>query len=72
MDYILQWALGLAIFLGIVFGLFWLIVRVTRAVVGPTRRLERDLGIEVLEARHRRGEITDEELVAGKRLLGSG
>ncbi len=72
MEYILGWVVGLAVFFGVVFALFWVITRVTRAVIGPSRRLERDLGLEVLEARRRRGEITDEELATGKRLLGPG
>ena len=72
MEYLLGWLVGLAVFFGVVFLLFWLITRVTRAVVGPSRRLEHDLGLEVLRARRQRGEITDEEFATGKRLLGSG
>jgi uncharacterized membrane protein len=72
MDYLLGWIVGLTVFFGIVVALFWAITRITRGMAGPSRRLERDLGLDVLRARRDRGEITDEEFEVGRRLLGSG
>jgi len=67
-----EWIALLAVFGAIVILAFLLITRVTRAIVGPQRRLERDLGVEVLDARLARGEITREEYDRAKRALGAG
>lgn len=70
MDYLLAWVVGLAIFFGLVFGLFYLISRGTRAILGPRRRLEEELGLEALRERLARGEISQELFEQGKRALG--
>lgn len=72
MDYVLGWIVGLAVFFGIVFFLFWLITTVTRMILGPRRRLERDMVVEVLRERLRRGEITQVEYDEARRILGAG
>lgn len=70
MDILLVWILGLAIFFGIVFTLLLVIVWGTRAILGPRRRLEERLGLEVLQRRLDRGEITQEQYDQAKRALG--
>ncbi len=70
MEYLISWVVGLTIFLALVFGLFFLITRGTRAILGPRRRLEEDLGLEVLRSRLARGEITQAEFDQAKRALG--
>jgi uncharacterized membrane protein len=62
--------LALFVFFGAVFALFFVITRVTRAILGPRRRLEAELGLEALERRYAQGEITQEELDQAKRALG--
>ncbi len=68
---LLGWIVGLALFVGVVSALFLVITRGTRAVLGPRRRLEAELGLEVLEGRLARGEITREEYEQAKRALGA-
>jgi uncharacterized membrane protein len=60
------------VFGAIVILAFVLITRVARAIVGPQRRLERDLGVAVLDARLARGEITPGEYEQAGRALGFG
>lgn len=43
---------------------------VVRRLAGPSKRLEGELGVEVLQARLARGEISVEEFEEGKRILG--
>lgn len=71
MEYLISWVVGLTIFLALVFGLFFLITRGTKAILGPRRRLEEDLGLEVLRSRLARGEITQAEFDQAKRALGA-
>ncbi len=68
---LLGWIVGLALFFGVVSTLFLVITRGTRALLGPRRRLEAELGLEVLEGRLARGEITREEYEEAKRALGA-
>ena len=68
---LLGWIVGLALFVGVVSTLFLVITRGTRALLGPRRRLEAELGLEVLEGRLARGEITREEYEQAKRALGA-
>jgi uncharacterized membrane protein len=57
--------------IAIPFLLLSLIVRAAvRSVLGPRRRLEVGLGVEVLRGRLARGEITPAEFEEGRRLLG--
>jgi len=70
-SHLLGWIVGLVLFFGVVFGLFFAIVRGTRAILGPRRRLEMELGLEVLEERLARGEITREQFEQAKRALGA-
>ena len=58
------------VFVAIVVALFALIVRVSRALFGRGRRLESELGVEVLEQRLRRGEISFAEYEVARRALG--
>ena len=60
---------GLVVFFGVVFALFFVITRGTRAMFGPRRRLEAELGLEALEARLARGEISTAEFEQAKRAL---
>jgi len=62
---------GLVVFFGVVFALFFLITRGTRAMFGSRRRLEAELGLEALEARLARGEITRAEFDQARRALGA-
>ena len=68
--YLAAWVIGLLIFFGVVFLLYFLIMRGTRAVLGPRRRLEGELGLDVLRRRLARGEITQDQFDQGKRALG--
>jgi uncharacterized membrane protein len=61
----------LAIFGAAVFALFFVITRVARVLFGSNRRLEAAFGLETLEARRRRGEITTEEFEQARRALGA-
>lgn len=70
MEYLISWVVGLTIFLALVFGLFFLITRGTKAILGPRRRLEEDLGLGVLRSRLARGAITQAEFDQAKRALG--
>jgi uncharacterized membrane protein len=55
----------------LVLGLFVLLRAVTRTLFGRDRRLERAMGLEVLDARLARGEITRDEYDQAKRALGA-
>lgn len=70
MEYLIAWVVGSTIFFALVFGLVFLITRGTRAILGPRRRLEEDLGLEVLRSRLVRGEIAQAEFEQAKRALG--
>lgn len=70
MDYLLTWVIGLAVFIGLVFALFFVVTRGTRALFGPRRRLEEELGLEVLRKRLARNEISQEQFEQAKRALG--
>ena len=59
------------IFLGAVFALFLVIMRGTRMLFGPRRRLEAEMGLDALRARLARGEITAQEFEQAKRALGA-
>ncbi len=72
MDYLLGWLVAILAFFALVFALFFTIVRVTRAIMGPRRRLEAELGDEVLQRRFARGEITRDEYMQARRSLGLG
>jgi uncharacterized membrane protein len=61
---------GLTIFVALVFALFFVVTRGTRAILGPRRRLEAELGLEVLRTRLARGEISQAEFEQAKRALG--
>jgi uncharacterized membrane protein len=49
--------------------LFLLITRGTRAILGPRRRLEEELGQQALRSRLARGEISEVEFEQAKRAL---
>lgn len=70
MDSLLAWIVGLALFFALVFALYFLITRGTRAILGPRRRLEEELGLEVLRTRLAQGEISEAEFEQAKRALG--
>lgn len=53
----------------IVFALFFIIVRGTRFLLGPRRRLDEQLGEEVLGTRLARGEFMTEEHDEARRAL---
>jgi len=63
--------LGLAAFAAAVALLFMAVTWLARAVFGPRRRLEAELGLEALERRLARGEITREEFEQARRALGA-
>ncbi len=65
------WIVGLTLFFGLVLALFFVITRGTRAILGPRRRLEEDLGLEVLRTRLAQGEISQAEFEQAKRVLGA-
>ncbi len=66
-----QIVIGVAVFAAAVAVLFVAVRRLTRAAFGPRRRLEAELGLEVLEGRLARGEITREEFEQARRALGA-
>jgi uncharacterized membrane protein len=70
MESVFAWIVGLTIFFALVFALFFVITRETRAILGPRRRLEAEIGLDVLRARLARGEISQAEFEQGKRALG--
>ena len=45
MEYVVVWIVGLTLFFGLVFALFFVITRGTRAILGSRRRLEEELGL---------------------------
>jgi len=61
------WIAGLSLFFGLVFALFFVITRGTRVILGSRRRLEEELGLEVLRKRHARGEISQAEFEQANR-----
>ncbi len=61
---------GLLLLFALLVGLYYLVTRVARRLFGSRRRLEAELGLEVLEGRLARGEITPEEFEQAKRALG--
>jgi uncharacterized membrane protein len=63
--------IGTLVFSGVVAALFVAITWLARALFGPRRRLEAELGLEGLEQRLARGEITREEFEHAKRGLGA-
>ena len=63
--------IGLAAFAAAVAVLFVAVTWLARAVFGPRRRLEAELGLEALERRLARGEITREEFEQARRALGA-
>jgi uncharacterized membrane protein len=63
--------IGALVFVGAVAVLFVSITWLARAVFGPHRRLEAELGLEALERRLARGEITREEFEQARRALGA-
>ena len=68
----LGWILiGLGLFAAAVVVLFVVVRGLTRAVLGPRRRLEAELGLEVIAGRLARGEITREEFEQARRALGA-
>jgi uncharacterized membrane protein len=66
-----QLVIGVAVFAAAVAVLFVAVTWLARAVWGPRRRLEAQLGLEVLEGRLARGEITREEFETARRALGA-
>lgn len=70
MESVVAWIAGLTLLFGLVFALYFVITRGTRAVLGPRRRLEAELGLEVLRTRLARGEINQAEFEQAKRALG--
>ena len=63
--------IGLAAFAAAVAMLFMAVTWLARAVFGRRRRLEAELGLEVLEGRLARGEITREEFEQARGAQGS-
>ena len=63
--------IGTLVFFGVVAVLFVAITWLARTLFGPRRRLEAELGLEALEQRLARGEITLEEFEQAKRALGA-
>ncbi|MDO8483582.1 MAG: SHOCT domain-containing protein [Candidatus Limnocylindrales bacterium] len=70
MEHAVAWIVGLTLFFGLVVALFFVITRGARAILGPRRRLEEELGLEVLRTRLARGEISQAEFEQAKRALG--
>ncbi len=63
--------IGALVFVGALAVLFVSITWLARAVFGPRRRLEAELGLEALERRLARGEITREAFEQARRALGA-
>lgn len=70
MGFVVVWIVGLTIFFAVAVALFFVVTRGTRALLGPRRRLEADLGLNVLRGRLARGEISPAEFEQAKRALG--
>lgn len=70
MEYVVARIVGLTLLFGLVFALFFVITRGTNAILGSRRRLEEELGLEVLRKRLARGEISQAEFEQAKRPLG--
>ncbi len=66
-----QLVIGVAVFAAAVVVLFVAITGLARAVFGPRRRLEAELGLEALERHLASGEITREEFEQARRALGA-
>ena len=65
----LQLVIGVAVFVAAVAVLYVLVTRGTRRVLGPKRRLETELGMEQLQGRLARGEISQDEFDQARRAL---
>ena len=63
--------IGTVVFFRAVAVLFVAVSWLARAVFGLRRRLEAELGLEALERRLARGEITQEEIEQAERALGA-
>ena len=61
---------GLVVFAAFVAMAYFAISRGTRAVLGPRKRLEEEVGLGVLRDRLRRGEISQDEFDQAKLTLG--
>lgn len=70
MEFVVAWIVGLTLFFGLVFALFFVITRGTRAILGSRRRLKEELGLEVVRKRLARGEINQAEFEQAKRAPG--
>ena len=64
-------ALGALLFGGAVALLFVAVSWLARTLFGPRRRLESELGLEALDGRFARGELTREEYEQARRALGA-
>lgn len=67
----MEFVIAIAVFAAAVLGLFIIIRVVARTLFGHDRRLERDLGLEVLRSRLSRGEITRAEFEEAAGALGA-
>jgi hypothetical protein len=67
----MEYVLGAGLFLAAVATAFFVIRVVAQAVFGPSRRLERDLGVEVLRGRMSRGEISRAQFEVAAAALGA-
>jgi uncharacterized membrane protein len=65
----LQLVAGIALFVAAVAVLYVIVTRGTRRAFGPKRRLETELGMEQLQGRLARGEITQDEFDQANRAL---
>lgn len=70
MEYLAAWIGGLVVFFLFVGALFLVLVRGTRAILGPRRRLEEEFALEVLRGRLARGEISNDEFRIASQVLG--
>jgi uncharacterized membrane protein len=66
----LQLVAGIGIFVAAVAVLYVVVTRGTRKALGPKRRLETELGMEQLQGRLARGEISQAEFDQAQRALG--
>lgn len=70
MESVVAWIVALTVFFAVVFALFFVVTRGTRALLGPRRRLEAELGLEVVRGRLARGEISQVDFEHARRALG--
>ena len=68
----MEYILGLAAFVAGVALLFVAVRALARALFGRSRRLERDLALDVLRSRLSRGEITTAQFEEAARTVGGG